>query len=166
MSSFSQAPDVVICLLLIRKHKPTRPQRFKHVSNVNKNMLSLFLSLSVFAHRVLCGTKRCTVNTTGYSDTNVHTAPTPLFAVHCLRCFRPFLGGRNTSLRLGDWDIYNSRLDHGYLYCLDLSDSYIKLCYTNLFSLNPPPVNTEARWINFGDSKRSFWIFWPSDHTS
>lgn len=32
MSSCSQEPDVVICLLLIGKHKHTRPQTFKHVS--------------------------------------------------------------------------------------------------------------------------------------
>lgn len=37
MSSLSQAPDVVIPLLPIRKHKHSQPPRSKRVTNVNKN---------------------------------------------------------------------------------------------------------------------------------
>lgn len=60
------------------------------------------LSLCVFARRILH--KSWTVNMTGYATaTQTYTQLPPRWL--WVRCFRPFLVGRNSPLNLGDWDI-------------------------------------------------------------
>lgn len=106
-------------------------------------MPSLFLC-QCLAHGYYLGQKGVLLTVQPVLQSHTHTAH-PFGCGTLPEVFRTISWWQRLSTQAEGLRHNNSRSDHGSLFCLDLSDSYIRLCYTNLFCLNLPLGNVDSQ---------------------